>query len=252
MNAHLPWFGESVGLRKLNAKSHVILIQDSGAMKKKLGIILLFVLLIQDQIKAQIYKTNSECILTLEKQGSDAESIKAICNAIVTETDKQKLEEKRIEKLKDKEKADKDKDWADAIESWKNLKNPHLDSLVEYCQDKYKRGAWGFYPYPNFNFNYPECKQVIPYLRAINPNIAADLSKYCLIEYKRLTRYYSDFDFSYRYPECAYTIPSLRNQMVNSSTGDNNNNSVSQPQPAAKGVKLEKPNQKDAKKKNKK
>ena len=100
----------------------------------------------------------------------------------------------------------------------------------------------------DFGFYYPKCKHLIPYLQLANPN-AAPNAEYCFSEYKRLTKYYSEFEFSFRHPECAHIIPSLRNKAVKESEIPSTKSTFSIPR-TEKGQpnKQEKYAQKDAKK----
>lgn len=142
------------------------------------------------------------------KNGSDASWL---CDNLVYEDDKEKIKAQQIKEREKVEQEAKQKQWNQTIESWKTPPWENEDpNLIEYCKNIYKQQT----PQnlSSFSFRYPQCKNLIPYLR---PTITPELLQYCISQYKNISKYYSsDFEFRYRYPECMDTLPSLKSQML--------------------------------------
>ena len=166
---------------------------------------------------AEIYTNKQDCLV---KNGSDASWL---CDNLVYEDDKEKTKAQQIKEREKVEQEAKQNQWNQTIESWKTPPWENEDpNLIEYCKNIYKQQT----PQnlSSFSFRYPQCKNLIPYLR---PIITPELMQYCISQYKNLSKYYSDFDFTYRYPECMDMPPSLKSQILKE-------NQDSKPQPATK------------------
>ena len=83
---------------------------------------------------SEIYKTRSDCISLLGRQGSDKETIEMICSTITTDADKQKAEERRIQELDKTERERNIRLSEQNTESWIRPWSTMLDDPTHKCE----------------------------------------------------------------------------------------------------------------------
>jgi hypothetical protein len=89
--------------------------------------------------KADIYKSTAECIAMLSREGSDIETVKAICNTITTDADKKKLQDALTKEWDEKNRKSINGQRREKAEEWNNQPGTDPAALEIQRREKEKK-----------------------------------------------------------------------------------------------------------------